>query len=64
MCMIVDANKLGEFLSGSSAEAKPIYEWMDRGWGVIVYSADGRFREIEKGLGKNFLLSRNRERRC
>ena len=57
MCMIVDANKLGEFLScPSSEESGPIYKWMDRGWGVIVYSTDGRFREVGEGLRKKLSI--------
>ena len=46
MCIIVDANKLGEFLANSpSDDAMPIHHWLSRraGGGVLVYSTGGKF---------------------
>ena len=50
MCIIVDANKLGEFLAEPpNKDSAPIYQWLNRrhGRGKIVYSTSGHFaREI------------------
>ena len=46
MCIIVDANKLGEFLANPpNDDAVPIREWLERhsGAGVLVYSTGGKF---------------------
>ena len=53
--MIVDANVLGMFLlQPKNPDTAPIHEWLQRGWGSIVYSAGGRF--------ETDIVSRNRER--
>ena len=45
MCMIVDANVLGQFLLQPQKEdIAPIYQWLQRGWGTIVYSTGGKFK--------------------
>ena len=49
MCLIIDANKLGEFLKDPPTEdTRPIHEWLypgrKRRGGVIVYSTVGKFR--------------------
>ena len=55
MCMIVDANVLGMFLRQSkNPDTAPIHEWLQRGWGSIVYSTGGRF--------ETDIDARNRER--
>ena len=50
MCIIVDANKLGDFLAEPPNEdSAPIHQWLNRqhGRGKIVYSTGGHFvREI------------------
>ncbi len=48
MCIIVDANRLGTFLSDPANEdAAPIRDWLDRRGGRIVYSTGGAFaREV------------------
>ncbi len=48
MCIIVDANRLGDFLSDPvSEDAAPIRRWLARGRGQLVYSNGGAFaREI------------------
>jgi len=44
MCMIVDANVLGMFLlQPKNPDTAPIHEWLQRGWGSIVYSTGGKF---------------------
>ena len=48
MCIIVDANRLGDFLADpAKPDAAPVRKWLDRGAGRIVYSTGGAFaREI------------------
>ena len=48
MCIIVDANRLGAFLSDPANEdAAPIRDWLDSRGGRIVYSTGGAFaREV------------------
>ena len=53
MCIIIDTNKLGRFLSVEKEEKheddKPIYEWLSDGGGSLVYSTHGKFgRELER----------------
>ena len=44
MCIIIDANRLGAFLSDPADEdAAPIHNWLDRLGGRIVYSNGGTF---------------------
>jgi len=44
MCIIIDANRLGEFLGEPvSADAAPIHRWLNRGRGTVVYSTEGEF---------------------
>ena len=46
MCIIVDANRLGQFLAEPPHEdSAPIHNWLNRrqGSGVILYSTGGRF---------------------
>ena len=46
MCIIVDANKLGEFLADpANDDAVPIRQWLERrnGAGMLVYSTGGKF---------------------
>ena len=55
MCMIVDADVLGMFLlQPKHMDIAPIYGWLQRGWGGIVYSTGGKF--------ETDLNDRNRER--
>ena len=55
MCMIVDANVLGKFLlQPKNQNVAPVYEWLHRGWGSIVYSTGGKF--------KTDIDARNRDR--
>lgn len=44
MCIIVDADRLGIFLSDPIAEdAVPIHKWLEEGGGKLVYSTSGQF---------------------
>ena len=53
--MIVDANVLGMFLlQPKNPDTAPIHEWLQRGWGSIVYSTGGQF--------ETDIVARNRER--
>ena len=52
MCIIVDANKLGDFLAEPPKEdSAPIHQWLNRqhGRGKIVYSTGGRFAQEVSG---------------
>ena len=56
MCIIVDANRLGNFLTDpADADALPIHRWIERG-GRLVYSTDGRFRKEISERAKRKLL--------
>ena len=51
--MIIDANKLGVFLSDEMAEdAKPIHGWLSKGWGNLVYSTGGGFADEVGGRSR------------
>ena len=52
MCVIIDTNVLGEFLSEPANEdCKPIYHWMESG-GKIVYLPEEKFRHKVNGRNK------------
>ena len=42
MCMIVDANRMADFLNPTHEDSEPIHKWLMRG-GKIVYSNSGSF---------------------
>lgn len=43
--MIIDASRLGTFFAEPmSPDAAPIYRWLNRGRGTVVYSTEGKFR--------------------
>lgn len=50
MCMIVDSNRLSVFLwMPSNEDVVPIYDWLDKKKGVVVYSTGGEFeKDIEE----------------
>ena len=53
MCIIVDTNKLGDFLADPvSEDSRPIHDWLKRGKGSIVYSTDGRFAAEIRGRAR------------
>ena len=42
--MIVDANRLGKFLADPiKDDAAPIHDWLERGWGSVIYSTGGQY---------------------
>ena len=51
MCLIVDANRMGDFLAEPPHDdAKPIHKWLRGGTGNLVYSTGGKFdTEIYRG---------------
>ena len=57
MCIIVDANRLGDFLTDpAKPDTAPIRKWLDRGGGRIVYSTGGAFaREVGHRLRAKLL---------
>ena len=52
MCIIVDANRLGDFLADPvKPDSAPIRKWLDQGGGRLVYSTGGAFaREVGRRL--------------
>ena len=54
MCIIVDANRLGDFLADpTKPDSAPIRKWLDGGGGRIVYSTGG---ELAKEVGNRLRL--------
>ena len=65
MCIIVDANRLGIFLSAPITEdAVPIHEWLTKGGGKLVYSTSGQFSAEMGSLSKRRLAERYRAGRA
>ena len=61
MCIIVDADRLGIFLSDPIAEdAAPIHKWLKKGWGKLVYSTSGKFSTEVGGSSKRRLAEHAR----
>lgn len=57
MCVIVDANRMGDFLSRPMRpDSEPIDRWLRRRRGKLVYSTGGRFtREMSYVKKRQFL---------
>ncbi|MDE0130393.1 MAG: hypothetical protein OXQ86_12640 [Gammaproteobacteria bacterium] len=65
MCIIVDADRLGIFLSDPIAEdAAPIHKWLKQGWGKLVYSTSGKFSTEVGGPSKRRLAEHSRAGRA
>ena len=46
MCMIVDTSRLSVFLrKPNNEDVVPIHDWLNKGWGKVVYSTGGRFEK-------------------
>lgn len=46
MCIIVDTDRIGRFLADpSDDDSEPVRRWLDRGWGLVVYATEERFRK-------------------
>ncbi len=58
MCIIVDANKMGIFLSDPMRdEVEPIHKWLINGSGNLVYSTGGAFAKEVTGFARDKLAS-------
>ena len=44
MCIIIDANKIGEFLDADNDDMEPVRAWLSE-FGKIVYSVSGNSKE-------------------
>lgn len=65
MCIIVDTDRLGIFLSDPIAEdAVPIHEWLKKGAGKLVYSTSGKFSAEVRGPSKRRLAEHYRAGRA
>ena len=64
MCIIIDTNKINNFLTDRFApDAKPIDKWISSKKGFMVYSASGKLGE-ELGFAKTRLRDYSREGRA
>ena len=43
MCLIVDANRLSQFLDPLDQDSSPLRRWVEAGKGRVVYSVEGKF---------------------
>ncbi len=60
MCIIIDTNKLDNFLADpADSDSRPIHNWINRGKGRVVYSTGHKFAEElqEKAKAKLKVLS-------
>jgi len=65
MCIIVDTDRLGKFLSDPTAEdALPIHKWLRKGGGKLVYSTSGQFAAEIAKLSKRRLAEHYRAGRA
>ncbi len=62
MCVILDANCIGDFNDSANEDMKPVRQWLERKNSKIVYSDTEKFRkEWDKGGG--YRLRRELQRR-
>ena len=62
MCIIIDANRLGSFVSNPThGDNAPVRRWLERRRGMIVYSTGGSFAEEIKGKARAALASYARQ---
>lgn len=54
MCIILDANCIGDFLDGGNLDMQPIRKWLKERNGKVAYSNTQRFRSEWKGEGFNY----------
>ncbi len=46
MCIIVDTNRLSVFLrKPNNEDVVPIRDWLNKGWGKVIYSTGGKFEK-------------------
>ena len=56
MCIIIDANKMGVFLSEPpNADVVPIHDWLMKKEGKIIYSTGGKFAKEISGRARERL---------
>lgn len=56
MCIIIDANKIGDFFNDPPAkDAEPIRIWLDKKGGKLVYPTYGKFAKELKSVRSNLL---------
>ena len=61
MCIILDANCIGQFKDRANEDMKPVWNWLERKNGKIVYSATEKFkREWKAGGGHNLEIELGR----
>ena len=48
MCLIVDANRFGDFLDEDAPDSQPIWDWLKRRGGCLVLGGSKYQTEIEK----------------
>lgn len=54
MCLILDANKYGDFLNPNNADMQPVRKWIDK-HGKIAYSPTSKFEdELSKMMRAQF----------
>lgn len=54
MCLILDANKYGDFLDPNNADMQPIKDWIDK-HGNIAYSPTPKFKkELTQKMKERF----------
>ena len=62
MCVILDVNNIGKFNEPADEDMKPVWNWLDRQNGKIVYSNTKKFEE-EWERGGGIQLRRELQRR-
>ena len=64
MCMILDANRCGDFISNNE-DMKPIHRWIDKGVGRLIFSNQDRIKRefYSNNKMKQYLIKRTRYQR-
>ena len=62
MCIILDANCIGDFNNSANEDMKPVRQWLESRNGKIVYSDTEKFRS-EWNAGGGYQLRRQLQRR-
>ena len=61
MCLILDANRYGDFLNPDNEDMKPVREWLRIKNGKIAYSPTQKFRkELSEAIWKQFVEYREK----
>lgn len=62
MCVILDANCIGDFSNSANEDMKPVRQWLESRNGKIVYSDTEKFKR-EWNIGGGYQLRRQLQRR-